>query len=89
MTSGTIETKLARFLFKYRTTPHTTTGQTPSELLMGRKLRIHFDHMIPDIRNKVHEKQLSQKKYHDSTSAQRKFIQGDHVYIRNYSRGPR
>ena len=27
------------FLFQYRTTPHATTGKSPSELLMGRRLR--------------------------------------------------
>ena len=27
--SGTLETRLSRFLFKYRTTPHTTTDYHP------------------------------------------------------------
>ena len=27
------------FLFQYRVTPHTVTGSSPAELLMGRKLR--------------------------------------------------
>ena len=31
--SGTIQTKLSRFLFHYRLTPHTTTGVAPAELL--------------------------------------------------------
>ena len=30
--SGTLQTRLSRFLFKYRTTPHTTTGISPAEL---------------------------------------------------------
>ena len=30
---------LENFLFQYRTTPHATTGMSPAELLMGRKLR--------------------------------------------------
>ena len=30
---------LQDFLFQYRTTPHTVTGKSPAELLMGRKLR--------------------------------------------------
>ena len=30
--SGSIKQKLARFLFSYRTTPNSTTGQTPAEL---------------------------------------------------------
>ena len=32
MTVGNIEDKLACFLFQYRITPHTTTGQSPAEL---------------------------------------------------------
>ena len=37
MTNGNIEDKLAHFLFQYRITPHTMTGQSPAELLMGRR----------------------------------------------------
>jgi transposase InsO family protein len=33
--TGNIETNLARFLFRYRIIPHTTTGRSPAELLMG------------------------------------------------------
>ena len=39
--TGPLETRISRFLFKYRTTPHTTTGISPAELLMGRQLRSH------------------------------------------------
>ena len=31
--------ELQKFLFQYRTTPHTVTGVSPAEMLMGRKLR--------------------------------------------------
>ena len=31
-----------RFLAKYRTTPHVTTGVSPAELLCGRKLKTHL-----------------------------------------------
>ncbi len=31
--------ELQNFLFQYRTTPHTVTGVSPAEMLMGRKLR--------------------------------------------------
>ena len=43
MQNGSIEEKLAKFLFKYRITPHSTTGVSPSELLMGRRMiKIRF-----------------------------------------------
>ena len=38
-TQGSLNDKLARVLFQYRNTPHTTTGMIPAELLMGRTLR--------------------------------------------------
>ena len=35
--------RLANFLFRYRTTPHTTTGVTPAELMVKRRLRTKSD----------------------------------------------
>ena len=51
---GTLETRLARFLFHYRLTPHTTTGISPAELLMGRQLRSHLNLFKPDLASHVH-----------------------------------
>ena len=82
-----IDTKIARFLFKYRTTPHTTTGSAPCELLMGRRLRSNFDAMHPNLHDRVGSKQAHQKQYHDAHERDRKFDQGDHVYCRNFARG--
>ena len=42
-TSGDLETHLAHFLFQYRTTPHSTTGCSPAELLLGCKPRTPLD----------------------------------------------
>ena len=50
-TGKSIQDRLSRFLFQYRTTPHSTTP--PAELLMGRRLRTHFDLLYPDISRKV------------------------------------
>lgn len=36
MKDGTLESRLARVLFSYCTIPHSTTGQTSAELLLGR-----------------------------------------------------
>ena len=48
-TTGSLETRVNRFLFHYRTTPHTTTGVTPAELLMGRRLHTHLVLIHPDL----------------------------------------
>lgn len=45
-----MHTKLSRFLLAYRSTPQTTTGVTPAELLFNRRLRMRVDLIRPDIR---------------------------------------
>ncbi|KAJ8023976.1 hypothetical protein HOLleu_36568 [Holothuria leucospilota] len=83
MGEGTIETKIARFLFHYRNTPHTTTGQTPSELLMNRKVRTHMDALKPDLGERVRYRQALQKEQHDTTAKDRHFEIDDRVFVRD------
>ena len=83
--SGDIQCKLDRILFKYRITPHTTTHQTPAELLMGRRPRSHLDHLRPRLHARVEEKQLAQKEYHDTHTKERTFSIGEPVYV--YQKG--
>lgn len=47
-TSRNISTNIYKFLLAYRTTPHATTGLTPSTLLMGRRIRNKLDLLLPD-----------------------------------------
>ena len=86
---GDIETRLARFLFHYQTTPHTTTGITPAELLMGRKLRSHLDLLQPDLSSRVLVRQTAQKTEHDKYSKERSLEMEDQVYVRGFGNGPR
>ena len=44
---GSLNTRLSRFLFKYRLTPHSSTGFSPAELMFGRKLRSTLDLLKP------------------------------------------
>jgi len=78
---GELTTQIARFLFHYRTTPHTTTGVSPAELLMGRSLRAHLDLMKPAVSTRVCSSQFSQKVAHDRSSRQREFSPLDKVYV--------
>ena len=85
LTEGTVETKLARFLLNYRTTPHSTTGMTPAELMFGRQLTTRFDLLHPELNVEIERKQQQQKKNFDRNVQMREFTIGDCV-CRNYSR---
>ena len=83
--SGTLQTRLSRFLFKYRTTPHTTTGISPAELRWGTKLRSHLTLLQPDVGKTVRYAQHKQKRHCDEHVRQRSVSIGDDVFVRNYS----
>ena len=85
--SGSIHDKIARVLFQYRTTPHSTTGITPAELLLGRKLRSRLDLLKPNIGQKVAAKQQQQKNFHDTHCRERTFSVGERVFIKNNAKG--
>ena len=85
---GSLETRLARFLFKYRITPHSTTGLSPAELLMGRRLHSHLSQLHPDVAQRVEHHQEQQKLGHDHHSKVCTFKVGDPVFARNFGNGP-
>ena len=84
---GDMGLRLARLLFKYRNTPHATTGVTPAELLLGRKPRCHLDLLHPDIAARVEIKQSAQKSAHDGKQKARKFAVSDTVFVKNFQSG--
>ena len=77
-------TRLARFLFRYRNTPHTTTGRTLSGLLFGRHVHTHLDLVKPNLTSRVQLKQQQQKSAHDLHAKERRFQVGDTVFARNF-----
>jgi hypothetical protein len=77
-----LQYKLNVFLMRYRITPHCTTGEAPSKLMMGRVIRNNFDLMKPNLKVIVEEKQqASPKNLLPYTSLD----VGDHVLYRDYS----
>ena len=64
-----------------------TTGISPSELLMSRKLKSRFDLLKPNIATRVIQKQREQKDSHDSHAIGRQFQEGDSVYARDFRQG--
>ncbi|GFX38844.1 transposon Tf2-11 polyprotein [Trichonephila clavipes] len=69
---------------KYRITPHSLTGETPSALFLKRCIRTRLDLFKPNLRDKVVQKQSSRL---DTESILREFQEGEKVAVRNYS-GP-
>ena len=82
-----LETQIARFLFRYRITPHSTTGVSPAEMLMGRRPRSRLDLLHPDIGERVQKRQLEQKEGHDQRCRQRQFTAGQTVWVKNHTTG--
>ena len=77
-----VQEKMSRFLFDYRIMPHATTGVSPCELLMNRKLRSRFKLLYPIVRRKV---EICQKELHDGKKSVRQFALKDPVYAENYT----
>ena len=69
--------QIARFLFQYRITPHTTTDVSPAEML-GRNLRSRLDLLKPNLEQKVAEKQRRQQFKH---SRVRQFSVDEKVFV--------
>ena len=76
--------QLAEFLFCYRSTAHSTTNVSPSELFLQRKLRTRFDLIRPDTGMFVRNKQAAQKSNRDQHSRYRSLNPGQEVMVRDF-----
>ena len=78
---GSLETRMARFLSKYRLTPHCITGLSLCEMLLGHRPRSHLDLMHPDLVERVQSNKLKQMSRHDHCISVSSFKEGDTVYV--------
>ena len=85
---ASVQERLSKYLFKYRITPHTTTGISPAEMLMGRRPRSKLDLLYPTIPSKVERQQERQKSCHDRSPVLRAFSVTDTVFVKNFSGVP-
>ena len=51
--SKLLKEKLAKFLIAYRNTPHSTTGVSPAQGLLGKPLRTRLDLVKPNLNRKM------------------------------------
>ena len=79
--------RISSFLFTYRTTPHATTGVSPSELLCQRHLNTRLDLIQPNPQKSVLSKQSSQKQSHDGATGLRTWTVGDKVMVLDFRQG--
>ena len=85
LTGRTVETRVSRFLFRYRNTPQSTTRLSPAEMLLGRRPRSHLDLMHPDIGQRVLQRQQKQAESHNAHAKDRALRVGDTVFVMNFS----
>ena len=85
LTTGSLQARVARFLFTYRITPQTTTGISPSELLLGHRLRCHLDFIRPNLDSRVRQNQCRQKDTHNFHAQDRDLH--NNVLAKNFSSG--
>ena len=85
---GSLQTKLSRVLFQYRTTPHSSTGRTPAELLNGRSMMTHLHRLHPDCRDRAGQRQEAQTRCNNRGSRSRSVSVGD-VFVQDVTPGQR
>ena len=84
--SKPVKEKLAKFLIAYRNTPHSTTGESPAQLLLGRPLRPRLDLVKPNLNRKMVNLQHQQgiKAANEKGRQRRQLAVGDAVMSRDY-----
>ncbi|XP_068697694.1 uncharacterized protein [Montipora foliosa] len=75
------------FLLSNRSTPHATTGSSPSKLFLKRELRTQLSLVTPDIGSRVAGQQDKMKCNHDKFAKFREIAVGDCVLARDHLPG--
>ena len=84
--SKPVKEELTKFLIAYRNTPHSTTGESPAQLLLGRPLCTRLDLVKPNLNQKMVNQQHQQGiKAANEKGRQRCQLEvGDAVMSRDY-----
>lgn len=79
-----LQQRIQNFLLSYWSTPHATTGVSPSKLFLQRELRTRLSLAKPDLSSHVAAKQGKMKFYHDRHAKFREMSVGDTVLARDH-----
>ena len=77
---GLIDLRLSRFLLNYRITPQTTTELSPSQVLMGRRIRTCLDLLHPDTAQDV----VQNKQQKTTSDKQPREFKDDHLFAKDF-----
>ena len=83
---GDLYSTLSRFMLSYRTTPHSSTGVSPAELLFNRKLNTRLNFVKPKLSSIINEQEQKFKDSNNRSKNLKLFYRGDHVWVRNYGK---
>ena len=84
-----LDQALQAILLRYRTTPQSTTGVSPSVLMFGRNLRTRLDLLRPEVGVRVSERQEQQQQRHNQHCQHRELSLEQLVWVRNWRVGAR
>ena len=83
--SGSLNTRVCRFLYNYRKTEHSGVKESPAEMLFGRKFKSSLD-ICRTTKEKEEESRLvTNAKPLDCSDSE--FVVGQAVFAKNYGRG--
>ena len=84
-TEDCLSDRIAKLLFTYHRTPHSTTGVSLAKLLIGRDPKSRLDLWTCSNQTfHTESKQQQQKSTHDSHAHARQFSEGEEEYVRNF-----
>ncbi|CAF3948225.1 unnamed protein product [Rotaria sp. Silwood2] len=81
---GKVSENLQKFLFHYRSTPHSTTNVTPAELFLKRQLRTVLDLIRPNASEAYEKNRRRYQINFDRKTKKRFFKQGENVLVRDF-----
>ncbi len=84
MDGGKVPDVLSRFLFGYRSIPHSTTNLSPAELFLKRKFRTVLDLLRPNITDLTNTVRKRYQFNLDRHTRERQFNIGNNVIVRDF-----